>query len=796
MAKPATILRAVREAVSSRKTESAQRAAVVRTLARYGYAGMPEVVQGYMERGAIVRAYLFDGTPAGDLLLVTGPSIEPEVKIVKPSDWDETPAGLYGEFMDTPNKLQSKILAPLERAQKAAQAKLARAGKPAPKKKAPPKKKPPGNPFPELGTSVFPGQVPQLIFPGPFDPKTKDALGGDDTAGYWAAMFGDEQGWYPYSDIAILAGQDGQTLDMVSRENGDWTWQASVDLEPWREAPPKKKAAPKKKYVPLEEPTERLRGAERVRWYLRKAVQTLQDPDGALEKMVAGQLDERLGASAMLDYLSEFPELLQDAIDQIGRADSYIRKSGANQYDLSQETDYMQRELLRAYSRGSSRAAIIRYVDYQVNQIERGVRSPPARAAASSALRQETERYQRELKAQVERFEEQIVFAYNGIIPDMQGRATPAAEIEANLQRADEALGRVKAAREKLLGLGQNPEVGYDGLDPLDLVPDMEKALAAVKNRTESYLTRHRANERQLDDTLQRVTRIYEKFVTRPGDPTGSGRSLDPTEMDEVITSSDVDYYREQVDALATQLNEPMEYDYPQVPKLRAKIADVRAALDVYEELLKIYLQPEPEPEPESTDLSPAAERMLKRFESALRPRSGPNKGRRIVKTPQTGNEGLKELLKKGRVERVGPKTYALVEPEYELTDRPFEVGEILQLTAPDGLSVEQVNYRGQQGDQAVVVLNGIQLTVPITRLSRVKTPARADRGRPEPGKLYALTGGRGQPSIAGGSSWAESEVPQPELTVVPEPGGVSASDAAMLEAMSKLFDNIDFSEV
>jgi hypothetical protein len=60
--------------------------------------------------------------------------------------------------------------------------------------------------------------------------------------------------------------------------------------------------------------------------------------------------------------------------------------------------------------------------------------------------------------------------------------------------------------------------------------------------------------------------------------------------------------------------------------------------------------------------LSPAAQRMLKSFEFAIRSRSGPNKGRRIVKTAQTGNEGLKELLKKGMVERVGPKTYALVE--------------------------------------------------------------------------------------------------------------------------------------
>ena len=32
-------------------------------------------------------------------------------------------------------------------------------------------------------------------------------------------------------------------------------------------------------------------------------------------------------------------------------------------------------------------------------------------------------------------------------------------------------------------------------------------------------------------------------------------------------------------------------------------------------------------------------------------------------------------------------------------------------------------------------------------------------RGKPEEGKLYALTGKQGQPSIAAGNTWAESEV-------------------------------------
>ena len=33
------------------------------------------------------------------------------------------------------------------------------------------------------------------------------------------------------------------------------------------------------------------------------------------------------------------------------------------------------------------------------------------------------------------------------------------------------------------------------------------------------------------------------------------------------------------------------------------------------------------------------------------------------------------------------------------------------------------------------------------------------DKGKPEPGKIYSLTGGHGTPSIASGNTWAESEI-------------------------------------
>ena len=40
------------------------------------------------------------------------------------------------------------------------------------------------------------------------------------------------------------------------------------------------------------------------------------------------------------------------------------------------------------------------------------------------------------------------------------------------------------------------------------------------------------------------------------------------------------------------------------------------------------------------------------------------------------------------------------------------------------------------------------------------------DKGKPEAGKIYALTGGHGTPSIASGNTWAESEVKRFKINV------------------------------
>ena len=45
-----------------------------------------------------------------------------------------------------------------------------------------------------------------------------------------------------------------------------------------------------------------------------------------------------------------------------------------------------------------------------------------------------------------------------------------------------------------------------------------------------------------------------------------------------------------------------------------------------------------------------------------------------------------------------------------------------------------------------------------------------ADKGKPEAGKMYSLTGGKGQPSIANGNTWAESEISEEKIRQQQDP--------------------------
>lgn len=95
MAATATI-KEVRDAlqinVDKLKSESAQMHSVIKALAALGYHKAPKIVSGKLD-GSTVRVFHWAGTPAGDLLLVTGPAFLP--RICGLEDIRETRPGVY-----------------------------------------------------------------------------------------------------------------------------------------------------------------------------------------------------------------------------------------------------------------------------------------------------------------------------------------------------------------------------------------------------------------------------------------------------------------------------------------------------------------------------------------------------------------------------------------------------------------------------------------------------------------------------------------------------------------------------
>lgn len=72
--------------------EPGQRGSVIRQLAALGYRRTPTVTEGRLD-GSTVRIYMWAGTPAGDLILVTGPSFHP--RIIGPEDIQTVSKGIY-----------------------------------------------------------------------------------------------------------------------------------------------------------------------------------------------------------------------------------------------------------------------------------------------------------------------------------------------------------------------------------------------------------------------------------------------------------------------------------------------------------------------------------------------------------------------------------------------------------------------------------------------------------------------------------------------------------------------------
>jgi hypothetical protein len=124
------LLAEIKRAVSAKRTEDAQRAAVIRILAGAGHKRQPEVKQGSDGRGT-VRFYCWLDSPAGDVVLVTGPTVVGEVYTV--AELDKMPAGAGFVVYAADAELKAKAKADLERAQRAPAAPKAKA---APKPRA------------------------------------------------------------------------------------------------------------------------------------------------------------------------------------------------------------------------------------------------------------------------------------------------------------------------------------------------------------------------------------------------------------------------------------------------------------------------------------------------------------------------------------------------------------------------------------------------------------------------------------------------------------------------------------
>jgi hypothetical protein len=148
--KPETVLKAVRAAGYDKASEQGQRNAVQVALARYGYAKLPRIQSFTMEYGRVVRAYIwFDSPAGGDLILLTGGSTEPEIRLADPDEYVEaTQRGVFVPAADASKKVTTQAEAGMKRAmgrvigKDAAKPPPARKPKPKPRAKAKPKAPP------------------------------------------------------------------------------------------------------------------------------------------------------------------------------------------------------------------------------------------------------------------------------------------------------------------------------------------------------------------------------------------------------------------------------------------------------------------------------------------------------------------------------------------------------------------------------------------------------------------------------------------------------------------------------
>lgn len=198
------LLREIKRAVEAKKTESSQRLAVVKLLAGAGYRKQPSVKQGSDGKGT-VRFYAWMDSPAGDIVLVTGPTVVGEVYTV--AELDKMPAGPGFVVYAADADLRDKVKADIERAQSGSP--KAKAPKAASKPRAPRAPKPAPPPVPRF-TSV-------------------------QQTGSWSAGSPRGRGSYPrtMSDDAVSAAVERrQRLDAAPRAAGRYTSFAAAQRAP------------------------------------------------------------------------------------------------------------------------------------------------------------------------------------------------------------------------------------------------------------------------------------------------------------------------------------------------------------------------------------------------------------------------------------------------------------------------------------------------------------------------------------------------------------------------------------
>jgi len=89
-----SLLSEIREAVAKKKTETGERNAVVRVLAKHGAYKTPKIETGRFGKGSSLRVYIWD-TKWGTIVLSSGPSVEGEVQYASKRQLKDAPEGSY-----------------------------------------------------------------------------------------------------------------------------------------------------------------------------------------------------------------------------------------------------------------------------------------------------------------------------------------------------------------------------------------------------------------------------------------------------------------------------------------------------------------------------------------------------------------------------------------------------------------------------------------------------------------------------------------------------------------------------